>query len=301
MTNAAALMQLDSQSEILIGVDGGGTSSRFALLHEGRRTEVSLGGANVSTDLSGALENLKQGFSKLARNAGLSDTALNSARAYLGLAGVLSKKTAQDVSEEMPFANVSVNDDRAIAVVGALGGADGAVFGIGTGSFLGRRIGERITLHGGWGFTLADEASGADLGRKALQRTVQGIDGTTQKSDLTEGLLRDFGGGGPIVDFAAWAKPSEFAKLAPQVVAAAQAGDENGFAIMTEGAAFIESGIRRLGWEPGQRLCPAGGLAAQYTEYFSIDFARNITPPTGSALDGALMLAATVGNKGTHQ
>lgn len=290
-------MKTRPHSDILIGVDGGGTKCRFALLHKGKRTEVVHGSANVSTDLTGALATLSEGFGELAGLAGLSDASLKSARVYLGLAGVLGAKTVQNVSSEVQFDHVIVDDDRATAVVGALGSEDGAVFGIGTGSFLGRQVDGKIALHGGWGFTLGDEASGADLGRKALQRTLLGIDGTVTKSDLTDTLLRDLGSSAAIVDFAAWARPSEFAKYAPLVVEAAQIGDENGVAIMSEGAAYIEKGIRALGWKPGQLLCPTGGVAPHYAEFFPSDFAQHITSPTGTALDGALMLAAKIGDR----
>jgi glucosamine kinase len=41
--------------DILIGIDGGGSSCRFALLHGGQRHEVALGPANVYSDRQGAI------------------------------------------------------------------------------------------------------------------------------------------------------------------------------------------------------------------------------------------------------
>jgi len=290
-------MQDQPQSDLLIGVDGGGTQCRFALMHAGKRTEVVRGPANVSTDLFGAILTLSEGFEALTESAGLSSDSIKSARVYMGLAGVLCSKATQKLSSQLIFEHVVIDDDRTTATVGALGKNDGAVFGIGTGSFFGRQKNGKVALRGGWGFILGDDASGADLGRKALKRSLSTIDGDVDASDLTSALLREFGGSAAIVDFAASARPSEFAKYAPRIVEAARAGDKAGIAIMAEGAALIEYGIRSLGWKPGERLCPTGGLAPHYIAFMHDELAQYTTKPDGTALDGSLALAARIGER----
>lgn len=61
----------DLNSQILIGVDGGGTSCRIALLRDGRRFETKLGRANVASDRTGAIETIRQGIDDVLAKAGL--------------------------------------------------------------------------------------------------------------------------------------------------------------------------------------------------------------------------------------
>jgi glucosamine kinase len=286
------------RDSLLIGVDGGGTTCRLALLHGGRRVELRTGPANVSTDLTGALARLSEGLKALATQAGLPPAELARARAYLGLAGVVSADLARAVAEALPFASVRVEDDRIAALHGALGGQDGTVFGIGTGSFLGRRVGAEVSLIGGWGFVLGDEASGADLGRRLLRAALHAVDGLAPATDLTDAILAEKGGAAGVVAFAGRATPADFAALAPRLLDAATAGDGTALALLRQGADYIARGVNRLGWQPGEALCPIGGLAASYTPYLPAPMAASLVDPQGSALDGALALAARIAAEG---
>ena len=206
-----------ADAEILVGVDGGGTACRFALSHAGRRVEHRAGPANVYSDFPAALETLTAGLDALAVKAGLSD--LTGARLYLGLAGVTGAKMAEKVAAALPYRNVTVADDRLTAVTGALASRDGAVIGIGTGSFLARKSGDRVTMMGGWGFVLGDEASGAWLGRRLLQHVLHVADGLAPATGLTEAALQQLGGiPAGLVDIARAARPAHFAALVDKTV-----------------------------------------------------------------------------------
>lgn len=280
-----------ADTEILVGVDGGGTACRFALTHGGTRVEHRAGPANVHSDFTAALCTLTDGLEALATKAGLADLA--PARLYMGLAGVTGAPMAERVAAALPYRNVTVADDRLSAVTGALGARDGAVIGIGTGSFLARRSGGRVTLMGGWGFALGDEASGAWLGRRLLQKVLHVADGLAPATALTEATLLEFGGTpADLVAFARTASPARFAAMAPEILKAAGTGDAAATAIMAEGAAYILRGLDNLGWTPGETLCPLGGLGPHYAAFLPEDVAASIAAPAGSALDGALALAA---------
>ena len=135
----------------LVGIDGGGTSCRIALKWRGRRTEVVLGSANVTTDFRGAVQLIRKGLKDVAAKAGLFEEDLQDWPAYLGLAGVVDEADAQAVADALPLKAVVIEDDRHATVVGALGDVDGTVAGVGTGSFLARRSGARLHLVGGVG------------------------------------------------------------------------------------------------------------------------------------------------------
>lgn len=287
-----------TKSNLVIGVDGGGSNCRLALDTGTRVYEVKCGSANVSTDLHGALATLRNGFESLAQSAGLTLDDLRHARAYLGLAGVVSPTIAETVAEALHMDNVVVEDDRIAAVVGALGDDDGAVIGIGTGSFLARRARNHIELIGGWGFVLGDEASGADLGRKLLSRALHAADGLISGSSLTSEILTEMNGPAGIVGFAAAAKPVDFARFAPRIVEAAGNGDAVACALMNEGAAYIVAGLDRLGWQQGERLCLIGGLAQRYRAFLPTHLVDALTDPDDTALAGALALAGRLPRSG---
>ena len=69
-----------------------------------------------------------------------------------------------------------------------------------------------------------------------------------------------------------------------------QATDPVARALLREGAEWILRAIRALGWTEGERLCLLGGLGPHYAPLLGLPVAE----PLGSALDGALALAAEV-------
>ncbi len=289
--NGISMQQIPNTN--LVAVDGGGSNCRFALSRDGTRIELQRGPANVTTDFDAAISTLREGLAQLAEMAGLPVSALHECHGYLGLAGVVDATLGRKVASALGFENFTVEDDRRSAVVGALGAGDGTVVGIGTGSFLARQKDGEITLLGGWGFPLGDEASGADLGRALLRRILHVIDGLATPTALTSDVLADLGGSAAnIVAFASGSTPSDFARLAPRIVAAANAGDAAGHALMDEGAAYIMRAADRLGWGPGEPLCLIGGLAPHYAPFLPQAATASLVERKGTALDGALELAA---------
>lgn len=285
----------DSHATCLIGVDGGGTSCRVALLHGRARHVVTLGPANAATDRSGAIRTVQRGIDQLVQEAGIAGDVLGRCRAHVALAGVMHAADAKAVAEGLNLQHVTVSDDRVAAVVGALQGDagvdSGAVAGIGTGSFLARQSGGQMKFIGGWGLVLGDEASGAWLGRGLLSAVLQALDGLGPSSGLTHACLRRFGDAAGIVAFAGAADPGEFAGLAPEVAAAALTGDPVAQILMRRGADYIAGGLRQLGWRAGEPACLVGGAADAYAPWLPADLVASLRAPLGSALDGALQMA----------
>lgn len=277
-----------------IGVDGGGTSCRVAIASpDGRVLGRAEGGAaNVATSLDLALKNVRDALDEARREAGIAEAELKSARIHLGLAG-MSDAMAETVAAAFPFRSVAVTDDRPIAMAGALGAADGFVAAIGTGSFLGQQTRGQLRFVGGWGFHVGDQASGAWLGRKLLTQVLEWHDGLKSHSDLLERTLSVFHDDPREIDaFSFEAQPADYATFAPSIVSAARDADDVATAMMVEGATYIESGLKALGFEPGAPLCMIGGLGPHYVAWLSPRFTSNLVDPVGTALDGALSLAA---------
>ncbi|UWR95404.1 BadF/BadG/BcrA/BcrD ATPase family protein [Phaeobacter inhibens] len=286
----------DSRFPYLIAVDGGGTSCRFALLKSGatppQQLVVTGGSANVYTAPDQAVETLSAGLADLQRQSGLTDEVFHQIPVYAGLAGVIDGESAARVAEALPQAHVRVEDDRMPAVVGALGDDTASLIGVGTGSFLGRQVAGQVTLIGGHGTVLGDEASGGWLGRRALQLTLQAAEGIEPMTPLLRSCLRDFSNEtAKIVRFAQTARPVAFGVYAPRVAKAAVEGDAAGRRLMAEGAEYLCNGLQALGRRPEEPVYHIGGVAAQYAAYLPADVADYLRGAEGSPLDGALELA----------
>ena len=284
--------------EYLIGVDGGGSSCRIALASADGTVLGTASGpaANPATSLEGAVATIRATLAGACTQAGLGEDILPGARAYLGLAGVINDEWAQAVAEALPFEVVEVSDDRATNMTGALGDSDGFLAAVGTGSFVGKTSVSRRYYVGGWGLVLGDQASGAWLGRAALSAVLEWRDGLREGSDLLEALLAEFGDEGAIVLFANKAAPDGFARFAPRVLDAADAGDAVGRALVGNGARYLERALEALGFAEGDPLCLIGGIGPRYAGCLEATFSRALVEPKGSALDGALMLAARLGS-----
>lgn len=283
---------VNQTTDACIGIDGGGTNCRFALRLGAQRWDVTLAGANASTDFDRAVETLRSGLEQLATAAGIGARQVAEMPTFIGLAGVMDAAMGAAIAAALPQRNITVEDDKRTAMVGALGASDGCILGIGTGTFIGRRAGGVDRLIGGWGLVLGDVASGGYLGRGLLSRVLEVEDGLHPASELTRETLAELTSPAAIVGFAARATPGDFARFAPRIVEAANAGDINGLELVQQGAGHIARRLEHLGWQSGEKIVPIGGLAPHYAPFLPAEMAANIVPPEGSSLDGALSLAS---------
>ena len=283
---------IDSLHTSYIAIDGGGTSCRFALKTPVGVATVRRGSANVFSDYAVALETMNAGLEELAALAGLDAPQLVDIPLYAGLAGVVDSAVARSVAEGLPSRHALIEDDRHSAVIGALGGQDGSLIGIGTGSFLARQMQGNISFVGGYGPVLGDEASGSWLGRGLLRRALLVLDGLEDTSDLVESCLDELQHDvAQIVRFTVAAQPADYGAYAPRVVRAAKNGDAAGRILMSAGADYICKALVAMGREPGERVCAIGGVAAHYADFLPSEIAASMVDPAGEALDGALELA----------
>ncbi len=279
----------------IIGVDGGGSTCRVAIADlDGTVIGTATGtGANPATSMPQAVATLTETLEAARIDAGLSSEAIASAHAHLGLAGAINPRIARDVAKALPIRQAVVTDDRPTNIAGAFGDRDGFLAAIGTGSFIGCQRGGTRRFVGGWGLRLGDQASGAWLGLRLLAQVLEAVDGLRHWSALLDDTLAGFDGDpSAIAVFSVTALPPDYAAFAPKVVAAATAGDVAARAIMADGAAYIEHAFRTLGFAKGDALCLIGGLGPHYAGFLPPEFAANLIEPVGSALDGALFLAA---------
>lgn len=285
----------ESQEPFLIGVDGGGTGCRAALAHSDMRVvaQVEGGRANVATEFDLAVRNVAEAIQNVAHEAGVSQGKLQSASVHVALAGVISKDVADKVAKALPYQRITVTDDRAAAVEGALGDDDGFLMSVGTGTIVATRKAGKLRHVCGWGFAVSDQASGAWLGRKLLEQTLLCHDQIVPHSPLTQATLAKFGNDpNGIVTFSFDANPADFGAFAPEIIHSAKGGDLTGLDLVSEGAAYLQSALRALGFNKGERLCISGGVGRHYRPFLDAEFAQNSIEPAGSSIVGAIRLAA---------
>ncbi|HQU67594.1 MAG TPA: BadF/BadG/BcrA/BcrD ATPase family protein [Albidovulum sp.] len=274
----------------ILAIDGGGTSCRGRLFVAGGAVvEAVEGPANVFSDFEAAVGRILRLIGALFDKAGTGAPA--DTVAHLGLAGVIDAAGAEAVAARLPFARSVVTSDQPTMIVGALGGRDGAVAAIGTGSFVGVQSGAQVRVLGGWGLAIGDQASGAWLGRELLKHVILVGDGIEAASPLATGMLDRLGGVPGVTRFSLSARPADYGRFAPEVVAAAEADDPLAARLMAEGAEYIVAALRTLGWSAGERLCLSGGLGPTYARWLPDAITTGLVAPDGTALDGAAILA----------
>lgn len=279
--------------DLVIGIDGGGTSCRAALATADGEVigTAKSGPANIMTDLAGARANIVDAAQTAFRDAGL-EPALDRTDAVLGLAGTNVGGYRQNLLEILPFRRSLVESDALIALEGALGNHDGAIAILGTGSIFMARQGGRMRTIGGWGFMIGDLGGGARLGRDLLQEVLLAHDDIRAGSALTDAVMQRFSGDPrEIVKFAAASKPAEFGTLAPMVFEHAAAGDPVGRRVLSRNLADVEEALDALQLLQSQRLCLLGGLAGLYAAQLAARHQALLQPPLQDALGGAVSMA----------
>ena len=284
----------DLSKTVLISVDGGGTRCRAAVgtAFGGILARAEGGPANAMADFDGAVANIKAAVKEAADSAGTTDALLSRATAHIGLAGVLSDEDGERIKTALCYGATTVTDDRVTAVAGAFAERDGFLVSLGTGSFLAVQNNKDIKFLGGWGFHIGDQASGAWLGRKAMERVLECYDGIVPDSDLTLDLFEKFQNDPVAVsNFSFSATPRDFGAFAQTVIAAAKAEDPHANALIMQGARYIQASLDALGFQNGDPICFIGGIGASYCNALTDGTLSGLRAPAGTALDGGFMLA----------
>lgn len=259
--------QVDATPERrVLGVDGGGTKTEWALL-SGSGLLIGSGvlpAANLRLTSDEALSRMFHALSADATHVGvyLAGCADEADRARL----------RRVVQARWPHAAISVGSDRASGFATALGGRDGITVIAGTGSAVTGRRGERIEKAGGWGQLLGDKGGGYNLAVQALRRVLSDYDIDQRVGELSQSILRRLCLN-QLEDLVAWASTADkmsVAMLAPVVFEAAKRGHKEMLNAVHSGAqtlaAFTGSVAKRLGVEaPEVKL--TGGLFIHHAEY----------------------------------
>lgn len=246
---------MSAQTElIVVGVDGGGSSTRVYVADEqahvlfkatGEGSAVTPGAEADSAEILGAM----------VRNAVIDAEMghLMPRALVVGVAGV--GREAQRIALQQELERLEVADavvvisDAEAAMEDAFVEGPGILLIAGTGSIAwGRSPAGVMQRCGGWGPVIGDEGSGAWLGRKALQVIAAAHDGREPETALTGAILTalELDDVSAIITWAATATPADMATLAPAVLSAAEVGDLRANTIVTMAVEELALHVRAL-------------------------------------------------------
>ena len=271
--------------DFVLGVDGGGTRTRVAVVGvDGRLRGIGMAGSSNYDDVG---KDAAQAAIDLAAREALAVAGADrahSAAIFLGMAGVTSdadKQHIRDIAlalELAPADRIGVNHDCSAALAGGLEGRPGIVQILGTGSSCyGRNAAGESWMAGGRGQWISDEASGNWLGIQAMRMAVRAYDGRTPDTILLPLVLASLE-----IDsiedilhrqFVVGLTRAEIAALAPLVLDAADAGDAVAAEILDRGAQEVAEMVaavaRKLGLDraPVCEVCVVGGVVEGSASY----------------------------------
>ncbi len=232
---------------ILLGIDGGATHTRAALVSEtGAILGYGISGPsnydNVGVEIAKAniREAVQQAWSEIDLKPPKADAA------YLGMAGVVSepdRATIRQIIVALKLVKenkIEVDHDIRIALAGGLAGAEGIVLIVGTGSSCYGRRNDGRHHRTGWGYLLDDLGSGYYLGLQAMIAAIRAADGRGAPTGLS--LLIQQALGYEHIDemmrllYHERMSVTQIAALAPFVLSAAGGGDAVALNIVEHGA-----------------------------------------------------------------
>ena len=235
--------RLAPSRKLVVGVDGGGTRTRAAIL-DGDRV-LGEGAAGPSNPLRVGIANsaaaIREAIDKACAASLIHCSDLIAAG--IGLAGVRRKdirtRMREVLIDTLGIKNIELVTDGDIALYGATDGAPGIVVISGTGSICSgvNRQGKHV-FAGGWGPVAGDEGSGSWIARRALQAVAHASDERGPKTDLTASACEYFQVATPddlaTAIYAPTITNDRIAGFSKYVIETAQAGDPVAIDILTE-------------------------------------------------------------------
>jgi len=219
-----------------LGVDGGGTKTRFLLIDESgsvRASHLEGPAYYLEIGLDGLRDLLARGIAHTLRQGQVRAEDLS--YAFLGLPaygedGKLLPALDAAPLEALPHRRYRCDNDMVCGWAGALAGGDGINIVSGTGSIAYGEYAGRSARAGGWGELFSDEGSSYWLAREGLRLFSRMSDGRQPRGPLYKHVRRHFGLESDLDLCAAIygkniAERSQFAQLSKVVTAAAADGD----------------------------------------------------------------------------
>src|SRR6266853_6421479 len=222
-----------------LGIDGGGTKTRFVLADETIiLARVISGGSNIiRLGEAQTREVLRSAIQQVCTAARISPEQIRAT--CIGAAGAARPEIARKIRSvfaDLALTNIEVVGDTVIALEAAFGDGPGIIAIAGTGSIVyGRDATGRTARAGGWGFAISDEGSGHWIGRHAVSTILRARD-AGQDTALAALVLKawDLPDLSALVEAANAQPPPDFPRLFPVVLKAASDRDSMARALLAD-------------------------------------------------------------------
>ena len=289
-----AVNQAWSQS-YWVGVDGGGTACKARIYNSEHKTlgQGRAGPANGFLAPESVRHSILEAVREAVISAGL--TTDDFARLHVGmaLAGADDQRVRQSLlRQHWPFASVKINSDAYGACLGAFEGENGAIQIVGTGSCGLLICNGKVSKVGGHEFPISDQGSGAELGLKAIRRTLLACDGVADSSELTDSIFQHFNHRiDAIVHWSKQARPADYGWFAREVFDCADNDDPIAVDIVAQGVEDVVAFIRTLQQRGAEQVALMGSVAERMKPRLLQRFGELIVEPRRDAMHGALLMA----------
>ena len=177
-----------------IGIDGGGTKTKFDLFDSDKNSIASITTPTIhpaQASFKEVVSVLNTAKEKLLANINDRDYVLK-VGAGLGGYGINAdyrKKLEGEFSTV--FDEFKLYSDAYAAMLGALAGEDGILMIAGTGSIALAKVGDETFRCGGFGYRYGDEGSAYSIGKALISRALKEADGRLDKSIVSD-LVADY-------------------------------------------------------------------------------------------------------------
>jgi N-acetylmuramic acid 6-phosphate etherase len=239
-------------SDLIIGIDGGGTNTRAQLANI-RGEVLGTGEAGTSNPMVHGVQAAQHELDLAIERAFTSANRPRERVAALcmGLGGAGRAREQQELMEwakQHIADHVDVVNDAQIVLAAGTPDNWGVAVIAGTGSFVWGRNREGETARaGGWGYLIGDEGSGFDLARSALRAATQYADGRGEPTNLLNGILEFWGLSTPpdllTRVYRSGLTHADIAKLAPLVIREAEDGDIVASRLVNDAADQLALGV----------------------------------------------------------
>ncbi len=182
----------------VIGVDGGGTKTNFALIDFSGNILANAKSDSTNYQAVGGKklrEEILKGIEFLTKQSNLPANKID--HIFLGLAGAGRESDRKEILalfHDTEFnKKITVDSDAMAALAGAFATGPGIILIAGTGAIcFGKNSRGKIVRAGGWGYLLGDEGSGYFIGREAIIAALKDFDGRGEKTSLKDRLTAHF-------------------------------------------------------------------------------------------------------------
>ena len=284
--------------KIFIGVDGGATKTDLIVEDESGTplSQAKSGPSNVSVSCEVAYNSILHALKQALESCGLSINDKNlKIYAGLGLAGLEDEAAKNNFKSKLNlFDKYILESDAHTACIGAHSGNDGIILIAGTGSVSYAVIGNKSFRSGGWGFPQSDEGSGAWIGLQLVKRSLYYYDKRLPQSEIFDELFKMFENKvEKLIAWAAKAKSTHFAELAPIVIKYFKNNDIQALEIMKECARHLEDLIYNIDKRAGinsLKIALIGGISSYINPLLDDTIKKRLVMPVYSPAKGSIIM-----------